>query len=81
MTFKVQYQTTRENCSPITEQWSINGQGWIIRPQGKYFVLPQYVRGIIEVLITGRIITCLPLINSEKLYDVKRVPSRSFVRV
>ncbi len=75
MTICVQYQMARENCSPVTEQWTINGRGWIVRPQGRYFVLPQYVRGLIDVLLTGKIISCLPLINSDKLYHIKAIPN------
>ena len=74
MTFTVQYQTSRDKTA-ITEDWLINGRGWIVRPKGKYFVLPQYVQGIIDVLLTGKIISCLPLINSEKLYRIKAIPS------
>ncbi len=75
MTINVQYQIARDNCSLVTEQWSINGRGWIVRPGGKYFVLPQYVWGITDVLISGRIIRSLPLMNSGKLYYVKAVRS------
>lgn len=74
MTIKVQYQTARDN-KPVTEQWIINGKGWIVRPKGTYFVLPQYVRGVIDVLLTGKIISCLPLINKAKLYRIKAVES------
>ncbi len=74
MTIKVKYQTTRDN-TPVTEQWSINGRGWIVRPQGMYFVFPQYVQGLLDVLRRGRIIRCLPLINSDKLYHIKAIPN------
>lgn len=74
-TVKVQYQTARNN-RPLTEQWTINSRGWIVRPQGMYFVLPQYVLGIIDVLRRGKIINCLPLVNKDKLYYIKLVRSR-----
>lgn len=75
MTLRVQYQTTRDSAVSVTEHWIINGQGWIVRPGGTYFVLPQYVRGIIDVLITGKIISCLPLIDKNKLYRIKAIAS------
>ena len=74
MTFKVKYQTARNN-PPVTEQWTINRRGWILRPQGTYFVLPQYVQGLLDVLLKGKIISCLPLINKDKLYHIKALPT------
>ncbi len=74
MTLTVKYQTTRK-AEPVTEHWTINRRGWIVRPKGTYFVLPQYVRGLLDVLLDGRIISCLPLINKEKLYGIKAIPT------
>ncbi len=53
MTLKVKYQTARDN-KPVTEQWVPGGRGWIVRPKGTYFVLPQYIRGLLDVLLSGR---------------------------
>ena len=75
MTLTVKYQTNRGSDQLITENWTINGRGWIIRPKGIYFVLPQYVKGLIDVLLNGKIISSLPLINKERLYYIKAIPT------